>query len=87
MICYYSAPLSTLVTVIKRKDASSLHPPLCVMNFFNMCCWFSYGIVRPIAPLAAGVSTCLASMLATYTSVQATVLIFITVGNILAGRL
>ena len=43
LVCYYTAPLSTLVKVVRTKDSSSLHVPLCIMNFFNMVLWLSYG--------------------------------------------
>ena len=47
LVAYYTAPLSTLIKVVRRKDSSSLHAPLCIMNFVNMCMWLSYGLVSP----------------------------------------
>ncbi|KAK9838406.1 hypothetical protein WJX84_011802 [Apatococcus fuscideae] len=44
LVAYYTAPLSTLIKVMRSRDSSSLHPPLCFMNFTNMCLWLSYGI-------------------------------------------
>ncbi|KAK9810083.1 hypothetical protein WJX72_004467 [[Myrmecia] bisecta] len=44
LIAYYSAPLTTLIKVIRRRDSSSLYPPLCIMNFVNMLLWINYGI-------------------------------------------
>jgi len=44
LVCYYTSPLSTIVRVVKTKDSSLLHPPLCIMNFVNMCLWLSYGV-------------------------------------------
>lgn len=41
---YYVAPLSTVATVLKNRDSSSLHWPLCLMNVINGGLWFSYGL-------------------------------------------
>lgn len=41
---YYVCPLSTVATVIKQRDSSSLHWPLCLMNVVNGCLWFAYGL-------------------------------------------
>ena len=40
---YYAAPLSTVVEVLRRRDARSLHWPSCTMNFVNGLCWTAYG--------------------------------------------
>ena len=41
---YYVCPLSTVATVLKHRDSSSLHWPLCMMNVINGCLWFAYGL-------------------------------------------
>ena len=40
---FYVAPLTTLAQVVRTRDSSSLHPPLCVMNLINGTTWGSYG--------------------------------------------
>ncbi|KAK9803005.1 hypothetical protein WJX73_009560 [Symbiochloris irregularis] len=44
LVLYYTAPLSTLIKVVRKRDSSSLHPPLCIMNVVNVVCWLSYGV-------------------------------------------
>jgi solute carrier family 50 protein (sugar transporter) len=41
---YYVAPLSTVATVLKNRDSSSLYWPLSLMNVINGCLWFAYGL-------------------------------------------
>jgi uncharacterized protein with PQ loop repeat len=40
---YYSAPMSTLYSVIKTRDSSSLYAPLIVVNLVNAMLWLFYG--------------------------------------------
>jgi hypothetical protein len=41
---YYVAPLSTVATVLRERDSSSLYWPLSMMNVINGCLWFAYGL-------------------------------------------
>jgi len=41
---YYVLPLSTVATVLKDRDSSSLYWPLSLMNVINGCLWFAYGL-------------------------------------------
>lgn len=41
---YYAAPLSTIATVFRERDSSSLHWPMCMMNVINGLLWFAYGL-------------------------------------------
>ncbi|KAK4522973.1 hypothetical protein GAYE_PCTG33G0863 [Galdieria yellowstonensis] len=43
LICFYASPLSTSIAVFRLKDASSLDPWLCAMNFVNGTMWTIYG--------------------------------------------
>ncbi len=43
-LVYYMAPLSTSITIVKTKDASSLFMPMIVINLFNATLWTVYGI-------------------------------------------
>jgi solute carrier family 50 (sugar transporter) len=42
-ISYYAAPLSTVVEILKQRDASSLYAPSIMMNFLNGFSWTVYG--------------------------------------------
>lgn len=42
-IAYYGAPLSTMYQVISKRDASSLYPPLIIVNATASTMWFVYG--------------------------------------------
>lgn len=44
LIVYYTAPLSTVVTVIRSKNASSIHWPMAIMNCVNGSLWLGYGL-------------------------------------------
>ena len=44
LVCYYTAPLSTLLQVVRTKSAATLHWPSCLMNLINGTCWVAYGI-------------------------------------------
>ena len=41
---FYGAPLSTIYTVIKQKDSSSIHRPTMIMNTSNAVFWAAFGI-------------------------------------------
>lgn len=41
---YYVAPLSTVATVLRNRDSSTLYWPLSMMNVINGCLWFAYGL-------------------------------------------
>lgn len=45
MASFYASPLTTLVTVLAARNASSLHLPLCATNALNGGLWFAYGLV------------------------------------------
>lgn len=40
---YYCAPMSTLYTVIKTRDSSSLYAPMIFINLINAMLWLFYG--------------------------------------------
>lgn len=42
-MAYFASPLSTALSVIKEKDASSLYPPMVVANIINCFGWIVYG--------------------------------------------
>lgn len=44
LLVYYAAPLSTTFRVIKRRDSSSLHLPMGIMNLLTGSLWVAYGI-------------------------------------------
>jgi solute carrier family 50 protein (sugar transporter) len=50
-ILYYSAPLSTAVTVIRTRDASSLFAPMISINLANALLWVFYGAIGVNNPL------------------------------------
>jgi solute carrier family 50 protein (sugar transporter) len=50
-ICYYGAPLSTMLDVIKKKDASSLYLPAIFVNSLNATLWLSYGAFGVHSPV------------------------------------
>jgi len=66
LVLYYSAPLSTLVSVVKTKSSSSLHWPSCLMNLINGTCWVAYGFAIQdyfiLSPNAAGMVLSLVQM-------------------------
>ncbi len=51
LLLFYSAPLSTMATVILRRNSASLYPPSCVMAFANGSLWTAYGMVGARCPL------------------------------------
>ena len=42
-LCYYASPLSTMMTVIRTRDSSSLYLPLILTNLVNALMWVFYG--------------------------------------------
>jgi uncharacterized protein with PQ loop repeat len=44
-IIYYTAPLTTAMTVISTKNAESLYAPMIIVNFINALLWSLYGLV------------------------------------------
>lgn len=50
-ISYYAAPLSTLVTVIRKHDSSSLNLPTIILNTVNNLMWSIYGLIALNNPL------------------------------------
>lgn len=46
LVFFFLSPLSTLLTVVRRRDSASLVLPLCVMNILNGALWSTYGLVR-----------------------------------------
>eukprot|EP00891_Asterochloris_glomerata_P001526 jgi/Astpho2/1526/Aster-05400 len=43
LLLYYSAPLSTVKTVLVTKSSASLYWPMCMMNVINSTLWVVYG--------------------------------------------
>ena len=43
-IIFYSSPMSTIISIIRERDASSISIPLAITVFFNSACWGLYGI-------------------------------------------
>ncbi|GBF91311.1 DNA-3-methyladenine glycosylase [Raphidocelis subcapitata] len=41
---YYTAPLTTILTVLRARDSASLNGPLSTMNVLNGALWFAYGM-------------------------------------------
>ena len=50
----YAAPLSTLASVIRNWDSSSLYPPLSVIYLFNGSMWAVYGLLAMNDPFIYG---------------------------------
>lgn len=50
-ICYYSAPLSTAIAVIKTRNATSLYAPMIGMNLLNALLWVLYGLAGVHDPI------------------------------------
>jgi solute carrier family 50 protein (sugar transporter) len=44
LLLYYTAPLSTVITVVRTKSAATLHFPLAIMQILNGGLWFGYGL-------------------------------------------
>jgi len=44
-ICYYAAPLSTALQVVRNRSSSSIFLPTCIANLVNAALWVMYGIV------------------------------------------
>lgn len=62
-LAYYVSPLSTLLTILRTRDSSSLYLPMIVTSFFNALMWVIYGFVakNDVAlwlPNAAGCILC-----------------------------
>ncbi len=53
-LCYYAAPLTTLVDVVKSKDSSSLYKPTLFANLINATMWVIYGLLGTGDPLVWG---------------------------------
>lgn len=45
LICYYVIPLSTMVEIVRQKDASSIYLPLAGAAILNGGMWTIYGLV------------------------------------------
>mmetsp|Transcript_15295 Transcript_15295/g.15426 ORF Transcript_15295/g.15426 Transcript_15295/m.15426 type:complete len:287 (+) Transcript_15295:316-1176(+) len=45
-VMFLFSPLSTLTTVIRTRDSSSLHMPMAIVNGTNCVLWVLYGIVK-----------------------------------------
>lgn len=57
---YYSAPLSSLWTVIRTRNATSLYAPLAVAAICNGSLWTIYGLVLGVGQVAHGsIHTCM----------------------------
>ena len=45
LLVYYVIPLSTMVTIVRHKDASSIYLPLAAAAILNGGMWTIYGLV------------------------------------------
>ena len=45
-LLYYTSPLSTLLKIVRQRDASSLYLPLIVTSFLNASLWVVYGFAK-----------------------------------------
>ena len=65
LLMYYAAPLSTIITVIKTKNAASLNLPLSVMQCINGCLWLGYGLAvsDPFIYVPNGIGACTGGLL------------------------
>ncbi|KAG2501967.1 hypothetical protein HYH03_000463 [Edaphochlamys debaryana] len=43
LLCYYSAPLSTMAEVLRTRSSASLFWPISIMNTINGLLWVAYG--------------------------------------------
>lgn len=43
-VSYYASPLTMMISIIKKKDASSLYLPMIIVNCMNASMWFLYGL-------------------------------------------
>ena len=43
-VAYYTSPMTSLLTVLKEQDSSSLFLPLLCINLLNASMWFFYGL-------------------------------------------
>jgi len=44
LVLYYTAPLSTVLTVVRTRNTASIYWPLSLMNCLNGSLWFGYGL-------------------------------------------
>lgn len=44
LVCYYAAPLSTLWTVLVKRDSSTIYAPLTMTAMLNSSLWIAYGL-------------------------------------------
>eukprot|EP00878_Enallax_costatus_P000940 GHUV01001070.1.p1 GENE.GHUV01001070.1~~GHUV01001070.1.p1 ORF type:complete len:292 (+),score=74.63 GHUV01001070.1:289-1164(+) len=67
---YYVTPLTTLATVLRQRDSSSLQRPLLLANMANGVMWFCYGIAIGdwflIAPNGIGAAFSLISLIISF---------------------
>jgi len=45
VLCLFASPLSTLVSVVRSKDSSSISRPFCVVQSLNCVVWLMYGFL------------------------------------------
>lgn len=50
-LSYYAAPLSTVYTVVRTCNSSTLHPPLILTNLVNALMWVIYGAIALNDPM------------------------------------
>ncbi|KAG7673326.1 hypothetical protein Ndes2526B_g03233 [Nannochloris sp. 'desiccata'] len=67
LLLYYTAPLSTIITVLRTKSAATLHFPLAIMQIFNGGLWFGYGLAvsDPFVWVPNAVGACTGMLLTT----------------------
>jgi solute carrier family 50 protein (sugar transporter) len=51
---YFASPMTTMLEVIKQRDASSLYPPMVIANIVNCFCWVVYGLMALDDPIIYG---------------------------------
>lgn len=66
--CFYSAPLSTVRTVIRTRCSATLHWPLLVMNCINGSLWTAYGIA--VTDYFIWIPNCIGAVLAVFMLVR-----------------
>ena len=44
-LSYYGSPLSSMYSIVKQKDSSSLHTPMILTNLAAAFLWFIYGLI------------------------------------------
>ncbi len=76
LMLYYTAPLATIKTVVKTRNADSIDPRLAIAGLLNGLFWFAYGVaiwdgyVAIPNAIAAVIATITATCYFTYRKVR-----------------